>query len=72
MPNDAKLHIDMPFDEALERFVQTVPAEMHANIEKEKGLKSPATLARESGDPKIAELSRRRKPKNLRKLLTGK
>jgi hypothetical protein len=38
---DDKLHLDMPFGEALERFVGTKPAEMHANIRKAKKKKPP-------------------------------
>ena len=36
-----KLHIDMPFDEALERFASVDPKEMHANITKSKKKKPP-------------------------------
>lgn len=36
-----KLFIDMPFDEALERFAGVKPAEMHANIDKAKKKKKP-------------------------------
>jgi len=41
-PYEDKMHLDMPFGEALERFVGTAPAELHANIEKSKAAKPPA------------------------------
>jgi hypothetical protein len=33
---DDKMKLDMPFAEALERYVGTKPAEMHANIKRAK------------------------------------
>lgn len=38
---DDKLHLDMPFGEALERFVGTDPKQMHANIKRAKKKKPP-------------------------------
>ena len=38
---DDKMNLDMPFAEALERFVATDPKEMHANIAKAKKAKPP-------------------------------
>jgi hypothetical protein len=38
---DDKLHIDMGFSEAVERFVGTKPSEMHSNIRKAKKRKPP-------------------------------
>ncbi len=38
---DDKLHIDMPFSEAVERFAGVKPSEMHANIKKSKKRKPP-------------------------------
>ena len=38
---DDKMHLDMPFAEAMERFVRTDPKEMHANIAKAKQKKPP-------------------------------
>lgn len=38
---DDKMHLDMPFAEAMERFIGTDPAEMHANIAKAKKAKPP-------------------------------
>jgi hypothetical protein len=38
---DDKLHIDMSFGEAVERFAGTKPSEMHSNIEKAKKRKPP-------------------------------
>lgn len=63
------LHLDMPFDEAMERLAQTDPEEVEANIVKEKRRKSPA---KETGDPAVRQLSSKRKPKNVRRLLVGK
>jgi hypothetical protein len=40
-PSDFKL--DMPFDEAMERFAGANPREMHANIKKSKQKKPPGT-----------------------------
>jgi hypothetical protein len=38
---DERLHIDMPFGEAVERFAGVKPAEMHANIKRSKTKKPP-------------------------------
>ncbi len=38
---DDKMRLDMPFAEALERFVGVNPKEMHANIAKSKKKKPP-------------------------------
>ena len=38
---DDKMNLDMPFAEALERFVGVDPKEMHANIAKAKKAKPP-------------------------------
>jgi len=67
-----RLHLDMPFDEALERLVGVEPAELQANLDIEKGRKSPATVAHETGDPAVRQLSRKRKPKDVKRLLAGK
>ncbi|HXQ14081.1 MAG TPA: hypothetical protein VN814_05605 [Caulobacteraceae bacterium] len=67
--NEKPLHIDMPFGEALERFIGADPAETRANIDIEKGKKSPAAQAREAGDKSVTQLSRRRKPNDVRKLV---
>ncbi|CAN5163462.1 hypothetical protein BH10PSE10_BH10PSE10_21890 [soil metagenome] len=40
-PYDDKLHIDLPFEDAVERFIGVDPAEMHANIERSKKKKPP-------------------------------
>jgi hypothetical protein len=51
-----KLHLDMSFTEALERFVGTDPAEMHANIARSKKAKPPGGKKRApSGDKVQAE-----------------
>lgn len=41
-PPKEELALDMPFGEALERFVGVIPAEMHANIAKSKKKKPPS------------------------------
>jgi hypothetical protein len=38
---DEKMKLDMPFSEALERFAQVDPKEMHANISRAKKKKPP-------------------------------
>lgn len=38
---DDKMRLDMPFGEALERFVGVKPSEMHANIARAKKKKPP-------------------------------
>ena len=62
---DDKLHIDMPFGEALERFAGVEPAEMHANIAKSKKKKPPGSK-KPSGDSvanqTVVRLRDRRKP----------
>lgn len=56
------LHIDMPFDEALERFAGVDPKEMQANIDKEKKKKPPEAEA--SGGP-VVHLRDKRKWNNI-------
>lgn len=67
------MHLNMPFEEALERFVQTDPQEMRANIEKSKAAKPAADHKKRSAakpdTQNVAELRRKRKPKDVRKLL---
>jgi hypothetical protein len=50
---DDKLHLEMPFGEALERFIGTKPSEMHANIKKAKKKKPPGGRKRKpsGGNP---------------------
>lgn len=38
---DDKLHLEVPFGDALERFVRVDPKEMHANIKRAKKKKPP-------------------------------
>jgi len=45
----AELGLDMPFGEALERFIGAVPREMHANIAKSKKKKPPGGKRRAPG-----------------------
>ena len=64
-PYEDKLHIDMPFDEALERFIGTDPAEVAANIAKDKAAKPPAArkqaaAAGKPDDQKVTKLRRKR------------
>lgn len=53
---EQKLYIDMPFDEALERFTGVAPSEVDANIDKEKRKKPPA-----SADGSVVQLRSKRK-----------
>jgi hypothetical protein len=46
---DDKLHIDMPFGEALERFVGVKPDEMHDNIAKSKKKAPPGSAPTRGG-----------------------
>lgn len=56
-----KLHLDMPFDEALERFIGTKPAEVHANIQRAKKRKPPGGKKPPPDDPtNVVSLRQRR------------
>jgi hypothetical protein len=46
---DDKMNLDMPFAEALERFVGVDPKEMHANIAKAKKARPPGGKKAPSG-----------------------
>ena len=68
-----KLHIDMPFGEAVTRFVGTNPREAEANIERAKKKKPPGgKKAKPSGgkvaSKNVASLTQRR----VRKRNTGR
>lgn len=52
---DDKMHLDLPFGEALERFVGVDPAEMQANIAKAKKAKPPGGKKALPGDKVQAE-----------------
>jgi|GEM_PF-2159665 len=54
---DDKMRLDMPFSEALERFVGVDPKEMHANIAKAKKKKPPGGKKRKkpSGETGVAQ-----------------
>jgi hypothetical protein len=45
-----KMRLEMPFAEALERYVGTKPAEMHANIKRAKKKKPPGGKKPSGGD----------------------
>ena len=45
------LGLDMPFDEALERFIQTDPKEVEASIERSKQKKPPGTKKKKRKSP---------------------
>lgn len=66
---DDKLFIDMPFDEAIERFAGVDPAEMHANIDKAKKKKKPPGGAKPSSgkvvNSNVVQLRHRRKVNNV-------
>jgi hypothetical protein len=49
-PREEKMHLDMPFDEALERFIGTDTAEVAANLEKSKAAKPPADRVLQSAN----------------------
>ena len=70
-----KLHLDMPFDEAVERFIGTDPKEVAANIAKSKRAKPAADRKLQSAAKpdahNVTELRGKRKPANVRKLLKG-
>jgi hypothetical protein len=66
---DDKLHLDMPFGEALERYAFTDPKEMEANIKKAKKKKPPGgRKSPPSGEIKqdgvVSLRSRRRSPEH--------
>lgn len=67
---DDKLHLDMPFGEALERFAFTNPKEMHVNIKRAKKKKPPGGKKKAPSDGPVAgqnvvRLRDRRKRHNL-------
>lgn len=47
---EGPLHLDMPFDEALERFAGVKPAEVQANVKKAKKRKPPGGKKEPPGD----------------------
>lgn len=59
-----KMALDMPFDEALERFIGTDPAEVAANIAKSKSAKPEAERKRPTPKPDQTNVTKLRgKPK---------
>jgi hypothetical protein len=59
-----KMSLDMPFYEALERFIGTDPAEVVANIAKSKAAKPEAERRRSTSKPDQTNVTRLRgKPK---------
>ena len=48
-----KMRLEMPFAEALERYVGTKPAEMHANIKRAKKKKPPGGKKPSGGGQKL-------------------
>jgi len=61
---DDKMSLDMPFDEALERFIGTDPGETRANIAKSKAAKPEAERKRPTPKPDQTNVTRLRgKPK---------
>ncbi len=70
---DDKMRLDMPFDEALERFIGTKPKEMHANIKRAKKKVPPGGKRAPPSDDQaqaenVASLAKRR----IRKRNTGR
>ncbi len=66
-----RLHLDMPFDEALERFVGVDPAEVRGNIKRSKKKKPPGGK-RPSGGSSQAENVVSLKVRRIRKRNTGR
>lgn len=63
---DDKMSLDMPFGEALERFIGTDPEETRANIERSKQAKPEAERKRPAPKPdqtNVTKLRGERKPK---------
>lgn len=61
---DDKMHLDMPMDEALERFIGTDPAEVAANIALSKAAKPEAERKRPTPKPDQTNVTKLRgKPK---------
>jgi hypothetical protein len=52
---DDKMRLDMPFSEALKRFADTDPREMHANIKRAKQKKPPGGKKAPPGTPVDAD-----------------
>jgi hypothetical protein len=65
---EEKLFIDMPFGEALERYIGVDPEELQANLDKMKRKKKPPSGAKQNPpggqDQKVVRLRDRRKPKH--------
>ncbi len=61
-----KLHIDMDFEEALDRFARVDPQEAQANIDKQKKRRPAGTAAKQNpADPQsVISLRDRRKRKH--------
>lgn len=58
---DDKMKLDMPPDEALERFIGTSPDEMEANIRRAKKKKPPGSKGKpKPSDDNVASLTQRR------------
>jgi hypothetical protein len=60
------LTLDMPFGEALERFMGVDPKEMHANIAKSKKKKPPGGKKKKSSPP-----GKKLKPENVISMREG-
>jgi hypothetical protein len=52
---DDKMKLDMPFGEALDRFMRVDPKEMHANIKRAKKKRPPGGKKPPKGPPVAAE-----------------
>jgi hypothetical protein len=62
---DDKMSLDMPYGEALERFIGTDPEEVRANIAKSKAAKPAAERKRPAAKPdqaNVTKLASKRKP----------
>ena len=65
---EEQLYIDMPFGEAVERFIGVKPEELKENLEKQKRKRKPSGSGRKKppegtdADPKVVRLRDQRKP----------
>jgi hypothetical protein len=52
-PPDPPFGLDMPFDEALKRFIGTDPAELEANVKRSKKKKPPGAKSKAAPGGKV-------------------
>ena len=54
-PPEPPFGLDMPFDEALKRFIQTDPKEVEANVRRAKKTKPPGGKGKAPSDGNVAQ-----------------